>query len=152
MADSDPVTWRLALAIQSLLQTITKANGYRTDIGLNVLVEDDQSDSKLETVLPVVIDVNKSQRTAQQGVNSRQRGIDFTIESGTVASLANAKQLAHQILADIEKAMDRQAPVSSSSTSGIRSAKLVSSEILKRPEGLPAIVVQCKGTCNYLPD
>lgn len=154
MASSDPVLWQLALCIQAQLETIQVANGYFTDIGSNVIVEDAQTDitSLLAsgTPLPVVVDVNKTVRasSSEKGINPRQRSAEFTVEAAVVASIANAKQLSHQILADIESALDKQAPFA---ITGVRMAKGTTSEILKRPDGLNAVIVQIKGTANYLP-
>ena len=150
MASSDPVTWQLALVIQAQLQTVLSASGFYTDIGTNVVVEDVQtsSDDSIPDFLPVVVHVDKTQRTSDPTVNKRQRSVEFIIGAGVRANLDNAMLRAHQIIADIEKVMDRQAPYA---PINVRSAKLLACEIIKRPEGMNAIVVQCTGTANYLP-
>lgn len=147
MASSDPVTWQLALVLQAQLQKVRTANGFYTDIGAEVLIEDTQTPTDA-SVLPTIIDVNLTTRTTDAAVNRRQRSVDFTVQASIKASLANAKYLAHCALADIEKILDQQADIL---PKGFRMAKAVKAEILKRPEGLDAMVIQVIGTANYLP-
>src|SRR5580765_4679985 len=108
MASSDPVTWQLALVLQSQLQKVLKSNGYLTDIGAVVLVEDSQSPTSA-SALPTVIDVNLTTRASDGATNRRQRSVEFTIEAAIAATLSNAKYLAHCVLADIERVLDQQA-------------------------------------------
>ncbi|MBN8887587.1 MAG: hypothetical protein J0I77_17820 [Rudaea sp.] len=145
MASTDPITWQLALAVQAQLQLIRKVNGYFTDIGDLVLLEESVTPTKDQ--IPVVVDVNTSRLSTDPNVNRRQRSISFTIEAAVKASLSNAKQLAHQIVGDVESAFSKP----QASITGIANAKLTDSTILKRPDGLDAIVVQFNGTANYLP-
>jgi len=152
MADSDPVTWQLALLLQSQLQKVRVSNGYFTDIGELVLVEDVQTPTEA-TALATVIDVNTTTRTSDAATNRRQRSVDFTVEAAIKVTPTNAKQMAHRVVADIERVLDQDAsaPGSPSAPKNIRMAKATKAEILKRPEGFGAMVIQVTGTANYLP-
>ena len=134
------------LCLQSQLQKALKANGYLTDIGTTVLVEDAQTPTDA-TVLPTVIDVNLTTRASDNATNRRQRSVEFTVEAAIACTLANAKYLAHCVLSDIERVLDQQATFA---TIGIRMAKATKAEILKRPDGMNAMVIQVTGTANYL--
>jgi hypothetical protein len=146
MADSDPVTWQLALVLQAQMQKVRISNGYFTDIGALVLVEDIQTEADA-ALLPTVIDVNTMSRTVAAGTNKRQRSVEFTVEAAVACTQANAKEMAHRVVADIERVLDQQADLA---PKGIRSAMVTKVEILKRPEGGTAMVIQATGTANYL--
>jgi hypothetical protein len=147
MADTgEPVTWQLIKLIQYRLEQISVVNGYRTDIGASVLIEDTQTD---ERELPYcVIDVSKSTLT-RGSAPQRQRTMSFEIEVGISATQDDAKQEAHKVLADLEHAMSISTltPVA-----GIRFAQLTDVVVLKRPAGLAAIVLQASGVANYTPN
>jgi hypothetical protein len=146
MADSDPITWQLALLLQSSLSKVRVSNGYRTDIGASVLIEDAQTPTDA-AVLPTVIDVNLTTRSSDTGTNRRQRSVDFTVQAAIACTLANAKEMAHRVLADIERVLDQQGDFA---PKGIRMARATKAEILKRPDGMNAMVVEVTGTANYL--
>lgn len=147
MADSDPVTWQLALLIQAQLQLVRVSNGYFTDIGALVAIEDSQVPAD-STVLPTFVDVNTTTRSTDPNTNRRQRSVEFTIEANIAVTLTNAKQTAHRVVADVERVLDQRGVFA---PKYIRMAKATKAEIVSRPEGMNVILVKVTGEAIYLP-
>lgn len=101
-----PASWQLVEFLAGRVRLITQANGYRTDIGLGVVVVDDADMSEdLETPATVIevdritgTSAGRSQASSEVGVV-----IEFSVPRG--GDHDNPRRLVHCARADLRKAL-----------------------------------------------
>ena len=146
---ADPKPWLIVLALQSQLQGITVANGYRTDAGNAVWTEPAQRNSSV--ALGISIATQHIDRWPGERPNKRGRDLLLTIEAAISTDLDNAHQLAHQLIGDVEDCLEKNA--ANGALPGVPGAKpfeVESSEIANQPEGAPFIGVVIIVSVGYL--
>lgn len=153
MADKQPATWLIILALQAQLATITKANGYLTDIGNSVWTADAQRPA--EDALGLMI---YAEPITGPGLDNERPGKpvrDFTmlVEAAIDTTLDNAQLQAHSIVEDIETCMQTYSRAQAWVLRDVkqRTPPVVSDiAILDRPEGFPVIAIQVRVVARYL--
>lgn len=93
----------ISIALTAALATITKANGYRTDIGTKVSRGRPQLD---ENSIPLIVLV-EGDETPEGRASPRstefKNGIEYRIEGFDICDLNNPNDIAHDIVADLKK-------------------------------------------------
>ncbi|QHB72092.1 hypothetical protein [Stenotrophomonas sp. 364] len=103
---ADPVSWQLVEFLAGRVRLITKAAGYRTDIGLGVVVIDDADVPPDHQGATTVIEVDRiSATSAGRAQASSDVGIviEFSVPRGGDES--NPRRLVHLARADLRKAL-----------------------------------------------
>lgn len=124
-------------AIAAVVRTVRKADGWRTDLGAAVSVEDDYATTLSQAKVATFIgadDMPPGEATRTQ----RQRTLNFVAEFSLPSSFAGAHRLAHNGLADLLDVLPRASGV----VAGVSKVVLDGSRILRRPEGFPGVVAQ----------
>ncbi|MGE8210949.1 MAG: hypothetical protein ACN6RH_15755 [Stenotrophomonas rhizophila] len=102
----DPVSWQLVEFLASRVRLITKATGYRTDIGLGVVVIDDADVPPGYEGASTVIEVDRISATSSGRAQvSSDVGIviEFSVPRG--GDQENPRRLVHLARADLRKAL-----------------------------------------------
>ncbi len=102
----DPVSWQLVEFLASRVRLITKATGYRTDLGLGVVVIDDADVPPDHEGAVTVIEVDRiSATSAGRAQASSDVGIviEFSVPRG--GDETNPRRLVHLARADLRKAL-----------------------------------------------
>ncbi len=103
---AEPASWQLVEYLRTLLQQVTVANGYQTDLGAGAIVLDDADVPDDDTAPAIVIEATlvTPSTAGKQQVNS---DIDITIEFGIprTGAIPNPKQLVHRARHDIVRAL-----------------------------------------------
>lgn len=96
---------QISLDLTTLLGTITKANGYRTDIGTRVSRGKSQLDEK-SVPLSIIVEGEETQvaRQSDRSTNFKQRA-DYRIEGFDTCDLDNPNDISHDIVADLKKCL-----------------------------------------------
>ncbi len=110
----EPLTWLVLQHLNTLVRKITVANGYRTDIG-NALVINDRSQIP-ESAAPftLIVGTDTSFDEARQGRRTTGSDMDIVIELSLPYGTDNAELVAHRARADFITAAEgwqRDAPV-----------------------------------------
>lgn len=129
MAD-DPKTWTVVQKIVESLQVITVAGGYHTDAGLHVTDEPAQVSQDAPMAVGVAF-IGKEPPTGQ-GVQRTHRLANFAIVAKVSTSLETAQITLHQLVDDIETAMEGQ---QKRYPSGIQFPQYVKTEVIPPVEG-----------------
>lgn len=146
---STPKPWTIIAALAAQLATITVANGYNTDAGLNVWTEENQ---RKDDVLGLTVysgDINPADAVKERPAKP-VRSFELMVEAQIDATLDNAHQQIHLLIEDFEACMEawikaqRTAPLS-----GVAPLKVDGIKIDDRPEGLPVIGMQAHVTARY---
>ena len=134
-----PESWLLIEAVAERLRAIKIVDGYHTDAGLDVITEHalvkDEPDSPQ---LLVFLDGELS--TAQSSSRKwRDRVAPVTVQGRMPLSHARAQRIAHELLADLDRAI----PADSAQLTGDEWALGVTSlSLVQRPGGADSVVVQ----------
>jgi hypothetical protein len=137
MADT-PRSWAILQALQTRLQTITVAGGYRTDAGADVRLEPSQLGAGARITL------YSGGTAATDPANRAEREFTLVAEAVVPTDLDDAHALVVAIAEDIEQALDAYAPMPNALP-----LRFQESLILDRPEGMPAMAVQLMFTTRY---
>lgn len=103
---ADPVSWQLVEFLAERVRLITKAAGYRTDIGLGVVVIDDADVPPDHEGAFTVVEVDRiSSTSAGRAQASSDVGIviEFSVPRGGDEN--NPRRLVHLARADLRKAL-----------------------------------------------
>lgn len=128
------IPWQILLALQTQLQTILIANGYRTDAGADVRLEPSQFDS---TDAPRLTLYSIGMVHDGDPRNRGERAFTLVIEGVVSAALENPHQTILNLSEDLEQALINYVPMP-----GALPLLFEETLILDRPDGLPAMVVQ----------
>lgn len=101
---TSPRTWSLIQAVETCLQRIKVADGYRTNAGATVSKEPEQTPTSAdETLMTIVLDsLSRPEDPAARKV-SRYAGV--AIYAKVACDLDNAQRVLHDMLEDIDSAM-----------------------------------------------
>lgn len=141
----DPITWRIAQAIQAQIQLI-RTPAFFTDIGANVVLEDVQSNQ--QDAPHTYIDTPTWKPSNKDGAPKNQRQIDFLIEAVVKAEIETSNFVSHCVWADVEAAF--KLPVVQS-IQNVRGYSVSQGQIVTRPAGMASIAVQVSGYAIYMP-
>lgn len=108
MADTDPRSWRLLLAMQVALQRISRANGYYTDAGLHVTLEPRQLLADDEAVA-LALAMGAAQRSDDQSAVRGSKVVNIVVFAKVAADADGSQLLLHQLLDDIDRAFEDHA-------------------------------------------
>lgn len=102
---AEPVSWLAVLAIKTLVEGITIANGYRTDLGQGAIVVDDsQLPEGAEPITIIDASTFDGLKTTRSRLDSDMTiSIEFCIPRGV--GTTNPKLLAHRGRADLISAL-----------------------------------------------
>lgn len=138
-------------AIEAQLRVIRIADGYHTDIGARFYLGDVQRDKHDRPSIAVgarngLIDRTNESRNGR-ALSSKARQIDLIIEAALNGSAKDALRDGLLMLEDIEKAWAIRTGLA---PAPIGSVRLLSWQVLERPDGLDATVLQILGEAEYL--
>lgn len=130
-------------ALAEALRGITKANGYRTDMGNHVHTE--RSESGFPTVERVtVVPLGKKRVDQEDRSPSRGRELEGAIEVTVPSSYANAMALVIDAEEDIDTCLSRYHQMPDALP-----VRYEEAEFGDRPEGLPVALVAVRWTTAY---
>lgn len=110
MSLAEPITYTYLEAVQGVLQGITQAAGYYTDLGLHVTLEPEQIPDDAEGLALVVLDgTTESSEPAIRSQRVRGRDATLSIVIKLPFGLHDAQRTLHRMLADVDRAMDFRA-------------------------------------------
>lgn len=138
---ADPARdWQIMQALQARLQTISVANGYRTEAGSDVRLEGDRA-----PVLAPMITLFSGGRTLPADKHAKgEREFTVIAEARIPASQADAQATAVAIDADMEQALDEYLAMPTALP-----LQFEESLVLERPDGVAELVVQQMYTTRY---
>jgi len=148
-APATPKPWLILQALESALQRITIANGYRTDIGITVSLENTQDpEDTSEGITLFTLDLTRPENPNNHNTAIRDRELMFVIEAATPINTDNgvvrAHQRMHEIIEDIEQALT---PVPGAA--GSIPAQFSEAKFLERPRGVSVVAAQYIMTARY---
>jgi hypothetical protein len=129
-----PRSWQILIALQTQLQTIAIAGGYRTNAGADVRLEPSQFDS---TDAPRITLYSIGMAHDGDPNNRGQRVFTLVIEAVVSAALESPHATIVALSEDIEQSLHGFVPMP-----GALPLLFEESLILDRPDGLDAMVVQ----------
>ena len=138
---ADPAhSYQILTVLQTRLQQISIANGYRTDAGADVRTEE----SKDAAAAPRITLYAGSRVYPDSARSKGEREFTLIVEARIPASLDNLQALATAIDEDLEQALDQylQQPLA-------LPLQFEESIILDKPDGLSEMVVQQMYTTRY---
>lgn len=150
MADLN-TPWLIIEAIEDQLSAIALADGYNTDIGQKIyLYSLQRSGNKLPSIAigvrSGVLDRSGETRNGK-AVSAKARSMAFTIEAAAEAPSEDAQRIGLKMLDDVEKAWAARTCLS---PLGLGRISLDTWQILDRPDGMDAVVLQILGTAEYV--
>lgn len=143
---TDALSIQVLEAIAAKLRDVTKAKGYRTDLGAKVSVEDDyaslvsqpgQTNKPGPTTFVGAADMPADAKNS--GNNTKATTMNIVIEFALPVSLAKIHTTAHNGLADMRQRLPSGTALG---VDGCTSFIVDGSTILRRPEGFPGVVAQ----------
>lgn len=141
-------TWAIILALQTQLQTITKVNGYLTDVGLNVWTNDAQRPS--EDALGLMIYSESIVGLDSQRPGKPQRAFGLLVEAEIGTDLDDAQQQIHNLIEDVDACISAYgAQQASTPFNQATPMKVADIAILDRPDGAAVIAMQVRITTEY---
>lgn len=145
---ADARTWSIIGALAAQLSTITVANGYLTDAGLNVWTTDHQRPSADALGLMIYSESIVGPGLDRERAGKPVRDFGMLVESAIGTDLDDAQQQIHAIIEDVEtciEALARQ-PLA---LPGLTSLHVTDVAILDRPEGAAVIAMQARIVARY---
>lgn len=103
---SEPKSWLLLGAVEECMQRIRVADGFYTDAGANVTREPHQiQESGADELIAVVMDTLGSGDPALRAIGN---GVGVLVVAKVKTSLSTAQLRLHQLIEDIQRAVDGQ--------------------------------------------
>ena len=143
-------SWTIILALAAQLATITTANGYLTNAGLNVWTTDSQRDESAALGLMIY-----SQNITGAGLDRERPGkpvreFSLLVEAAIGTDIDDAQQQVHNLIEDIDTCMEAFA-VAQFGQPGqqVTPMHVVDIAILDRPEGAAVIAMQANIVARY---
>jgi hypothetical protein len=145
-----PKPWAILQAIETALQQISTANGYRTDIGATVSLEKVQNPADVAEGITLYSDaLTRPDEPDNRNTRIKTREFELIIEAAVPVTMASgvvpAHQRMHDIIEDIEQAFAAGVP----STPGAIPAEFREVIFADRPQGLAAVVAQYIMVAKY---
>lgn len=139
---SEPLSYRLLEALQTQLQTITVANGFRTELGGDVRLEAySLEDLGADIGLRAYVYATELKRDSEGSSNRIKKDRETVLIDAIVPTAAGTGQLvAHRTLADLRRALDQDERQWLGE--GLGRLEIETQRIELRPAGLRLIVVQ----------
>ena len=141
---SDPaVTWQAVQAVAEALQAITVANGYRTNAGNSVLVEQVQADPARGAVERLSVYLDRVARTPASLDGMADWVLQLIVDADVPSSRADAQQQAHAVMADVFARFPPggiELPIDA----GVVDVEAQTAEFLTRVDGSNASVAQIR--------
>lgn len=139
---SEPISYRMLEALQARLQSISVANGYRTDIGQRVLIDAIYvPDDNAPAVFVIAQDFARKAGTSTP--RQRDSDVEIIVEALMPITRDSAQREAHRVRADLLRALfDTAEDLPKDETGSAHSITISSDRIVTRPEGSNHIVVQ----------
>lgn len=137
---SEPLSWQVLQALQTRLQQVRVSNGYHTDIGADVRIDDVQAE---EINAPVVtITATDFSRNAQAS-SQRLVSTDMTFSVEVFVPITEGAYLmSHRVRADVLRALRNTSGDMPKGDSGTTKVDITSDRIIPRPDGASLIAVQ----------
>lgn len=137
---TDALSWQALEAIATVLRTVRTSNGYRTDAGQRVSLENDYASDLARTKSNLFIgSLDMPVDRTKCGAKLRTRDPNIVVWFSLPFGAEGAWRTAHNGLADLLDALPEsslQLPVD------VSSLIVEGTQIIRRPEGLPVIVAQ----------
>lgn len=143
-------TWSIILAFQQELQAILQVNGYHTDLGKNIWINDHQR--REEAALGVMIMSGPITGTGRPGerVGKPARRMTLMLECAIGSELDDAQENIHKVIEDIENCITAYAMAQRGKPHPQSLPPHVDDiVILDRPEGMPVVAMQMQIGVEY---
>lgn len=142
-------SWAIITALVAQLATITVANGYLTDAGLNIWTTDAQRPETEALGIMVYSESITGPGPDRERPLKGVRDITLLLEAAIGADQDNAQQQIHNLAEDIEVCMAAYAKqyLQNRPTDAMHVADIA---ILDRPEGMAVIAMQVRIVARYL--
>lgn len=139
-------------AVGEQLAAIRAAAGFNTDIGANIFLSDRQREGNARPSICIGSRSGRIDRTDERAgsgraLSSKSRGMDLIIEAAVTAGADEAHAAGHDMLEDIERAF---AIRTCAAPLGVIGVRLDTWQILDRPDGIDAAVLQILGSVDYV--
>lgn len=142
-------SWAIIQALAIQLATITVANGYNTDAGLNIWTSEGQRPDTdalgimiySEAITGPGIDVERPRKAV--------RDIGLLLECSITSDLDNAQPQIHNVIEDIEACIADYATGYLSAGRPSNSMHLTDVAILDRPEGMAVVAMNARVSARY---
>lgn len=146
-AEAAPI-WILLGQLAEQAESITVANGYRTDIGLRVSREPEAQHAEDRDATPARLLVVLASEVPQRSAASQLRDLNFdvSLEASLPADSQDAQEQAHAALADLFD-LHRQSRTYLQSATTTTRVTPGPGAILTRPDGLPIVVATLTLRC-----
>lgn len=142
-------TWTIIQALAMQLATITVANGYLTDVGLNIWTTDNQRTEVDALGLMIYSETITGPGLDNERPTKPSRQFGMLLECAIGTDIDSAQQQIHSIIEDIENCMMKW------SVGYLQAARLTGPmhvadiAILDRPEGMSIIAMQVHIVARY---
>jgi hypothetical protein len=139
---TEPLSYRLLEALQTQLQTITVANGFRTELGGDIRLEDySLEDLGADIGLRAYVYATELTRDSEGSSTRIKKDSETVLIDAIVPTTTGTGQLvAHRTLADLRRALDQDERQWLGE--GLGRIEIETQRIELRPAGLRLIVVQ----------
>lgn len=141
-----PESWLLVEAVAERLRAILIDAGYHTDAGTNVITEHAQIDDASAAPQLLVFLDGELRTAASSSRKWRDRVAPITVQCRFPLKLPTAQHRAHQVMADLDRAIPADAPQLTDDEWAIQQEAL---SILQRPTGADTVVVQLELSVSH---
>jgi len=138
-------TWAIILALQAQLQTITVANGYLTDAGLNVWTTDAQRPDTEALGLMIYSENITGTGLDKERPGKPTREFTLLVEAAIGTDLDTAQQQIHALIEDIDNCLAAYTRAQYADPANqVTPFHVADIAILDRPEGAAVIALQAR--------
>ncbi len=143
-------TWAIITALAAQLATITVANGYLTDAGLNIWTTDNQRPVTEALGIMIYSESITGGGLDNERPNKAVRQIGLLLECAIGTDIDTAQQQIHNVIEDVEQCMANWAKGYLSSLRLTDAMHVADVAILDRPEGVAVIAMQARIIARYM--
>ena len=148
MSRPDALSWQTLEALSNALASVRVANGWRTDLGKGITLEDDYAVVAGRKDPWLFIGMGNMPIDDQlQSRNQLRRNPEIVFEFALPVGYRDAWHMAHNGLADLIEAVPSSSMVL---PQDVGKLTLTGTQILRRPEGFPVIVAQVTARVNLV--
>lgn len=145
-------SWTQITTLADALKGITQANGYLTDVGLNVWTTDHQRPSEDALGLMLYSESIIGPGPDRERPGAPLREFTILIEAAISTDLEDAQQQIHSVIDDIDRCITAYAKAQQRNSNVIGTpVSLADIAILDRPEGAAVIAMQARVITRYFP-
>lgn len=138
---SEPVTWQVMQAVAAALAQITVANGYRTNAGRQVLLE--QLQGGPGSVERLCLYMDRAQLEALDLHGYQQWTMQLVVEGEVPSGRADAQARGHAVIADVFHRFPAQG-VELAIPAGVADVSAIAADFLPRLDGANSSVAQIR--------